>query len=188
MALGQSYKAVNGYILSFETPEMMNKVTEEQAHDQDWPGGKFTRIWNRIKEDEKPDDDMAEFELDEDLRKITLSRKKDLKHLLAKILAVEIKFGITIGDKKKMATILRAGKRDYAQVMTITITKHTVKREATLKEMVMAMYKQCRLQGYKESTHKKVEDDGHKTALTDVNENGAKYYECGSHPPLITGP
>ena len=44
VALNQNYKAVNGCILSFETPEMMNKVIEEQDHDPDWPGGKFTRI------------------------------------------------------------------------------------------------------------------------------------------------
>ena len=101
--------------MSFETPEMMNKITKEQDHDPDWPGEKFTRIWTRIKEDEKPDDKIAEFELDEDLRKIKLSRKKDPKDLLAKILTVEIKFGIKIGDVKKLSTILRAGKRDYAE-------------------------------------------------------------------------
>ena len=78
VALNQKYKAVNGCILSFETPEMMNKVMEEQAHDPDCPGGKFTRIWTRIKEDEKPDDTMAKFELDEDLRKIMLSRKNQV--------------------------------------------------------------------------------------------------------------
>ena len=113
----------------------MNKVIKEQAHDPDWPGRKFTRIWTRIKEDEKPDDDMSKFELDEYLRKVTLSRKKNSKDLLAKILAVKIKFGITIVDKKKMPTILRAGKRDYAQVMTTTrtITNTTTKREATPK-------------------------------------------------------
>ena len=78
---------------------------------------------------------MDGFELDEDFRKITLSRKKDPKDLLAEILAVEIKFRIKIGAVKKAATILRAGKRDYAQVMTITITitKATHKREATSK-------------------------------------------------------
>ena len=135
LALNQNYKAVNECILLFETPETMNKVIEEQNHDPDWPGGKFTRIWTTIEEDEKPDDTMAEFELDEDLRKITLSRKKDPKDLLAKILTVEIKFGIKIGDVKKLSTILRAGKRDYAQVMTTTrtITNTTTKREATPK-------------------------------------------------------
>ena len=89
-----------------------NKVIEEQAHNKDWPGGKFTRIWERIQEDEKPDDDTAKFELDEELRRITLSRKKDPKDLLVEISTIEIKFGITCTDKKKMAVILCAGKRD----------------------------------------------------------------------------
>ena len=88
---------------------------------------------------------MAELELNGDLRKrITLLGKKDPKDLLAKISATEIKFGIKISAVKKAATILRAGKRDYAQVMTITctITKTTHKRDATPKEMVEAMHKQ----------------------------------------------
>ena len=144
MALGQNYKAVKGCILSFKMPEIMNKIIEKQAHDLDWLGGKFTRIWNRTKEGENPDDDMSEFELDKDLRKITLSRKKDPTDLLAKILAVEIKFGITIGDKKKMSTILYVRKKEYAQGQTITSTsrKPTAKREATPKEIVVVMYKQ----------------------------------------------
>ena len=50
----------------------------------------------------------------EDLRRIALSRKREPKDLLAKILAVEIKFGIKMGDVRKPATILRAGERDYA--------------------------------------------------------------------------
>ena len=94
-------KAVNGCVLVFETAEMMNKIIKEQAHGTDWPGGKFTRLCKRIQLDEKPDDDMAKFELDGELRRITLSRKKDPKDLLAEILAVEIKFGITCTDKKK---------------------------------------------------------------------------------------
>ena len=44
VALRKNFKAVNGRILSFKTPEMTNKVIEEQDHDPDWPGGKFTRI------------------------------------------------------------------------------------------------------------------------------------------------
>ena len=87
---------------------------------------------------------MAEFGLDEELRRIVLSRKKDPKDLLTEISAVEIKFGITCSDKKKMAVVLRAGKRDYAQVITVqkTITKHVEKRDPTPREMVVAMYKQ----------------------------------------------
>ena len=145
VVIGQNYKAVNGCILSFEMPEMMNKVIEEQNHDPDWPGGKFTRIWTRIKEDEKPDDTMDEFKLDKDLRKIMHSRNKDPKDLLAEISVVEIKFGIKIRDVKKSATIRCAGKWDYGKVMTITrtITKTTAKRKATPKEIVMEMHKQC---------------------------------------------
>ena len=49
VALTLNYKAVNGCVLAFKTAEMMNKVIEEQAHSKDWPGGKFTRIWEKSK-------------------------------------------------------------------------------------------------------------------------------------------
>ena len=163
----------------------MNKVIEEQDHDQDWPGGKFTRIWTRIKEDENFDDTMAKFELDEDLRKITLSRKKDLKDLLARILAVEIKFGIKIGNIKKVATVLCAENMDHAQVMTTTcmIKKATHKGEATPKEMVVAIHTQWWIREKRESANKKVEDAGHESALIDVNENREKKLQMWFAPP-----
>ena len=63
---------------------------------------------------------MAKVELAEDLRKITLSRKKDPKDMLAKISAVEIKFRIKSSAVKDATSILCAGQRDCAQVMTIT--------------------------------------------------------------------
>ena len=78
VTLNQNYKEVKRRMLSFETQEMMNNITEEQDHDQDWSGGKFIRILTIIGEDVKPNDTMVEFELDEDLRSITLSGNKDL--------------------------------------------------------------------------------------------------------------
>ena len=41
-ALNKYYKATKGLILAFKTPEMMDKIIEEQAEDDDWPGEKFT--------------------------------------------------------------------------------------------------------------------------------------------------
>ena len=65
-----------------------DEVTEEKAEDADWPGRKFTKIWARIKADEKPNDTMGELELDDDLRRVNISRRKDPGDLLAKISAI----------------------------------------------------------------------------------------------------
>ena len=144
VAFALNYEAVNACVSSFKTAETMNKVIKEQAHNKDWPGGKCTRICERTQEDETPGDDMAEFELDKELRRITLSSKKDPKDLLAGILAVEITFGIICTDKKKWPSYFVPEKRDYTQVMTVTntIKKHVKKRDANPREMVVAMYKQ----------------------------------------------
>ena len=64
-------------VLAFETAEMMNKTTEEQDYCKYWPGGKFSRISERIHLNEKPDDDMAKFELNEELRTRPLISNSD---------------------------------------------------------------------------------------------------------------
>jgi hypothetical protein len=57
---------------------------------------------------------MDKLELDEDLRRVKLSRRRDSKDLLAKMSTLEIKFGIliTASKSKKAAVVLRDGQKD----------------------------------------------------------------------------
>ena len=147
VALDANYKVMNDLVLAFETAKLTNKVMEEQAEDDNCPGGKFTKTWAQIQDNEKPNDTMVKMELDEDLRGIGLSKRKYLKLLLAKMSALKIKYGIPIADTKNCAVILRDGQKDYVEVMTITSTViiATTNRKATPQEMVDVMHKQWRI-------------------------------------------
>ena len=125
---------------------------------------------------------MAELELDDNLRRIGISKWKDPKFLLAKISALNIKYRIAITPTKKCDVILRVGQREHAEVMTITCTviTATTMRTTTLEEIVDVMHKQWQIQSNRERTSNKAEDDGHKSALKDVNDEEMRCYECGS--------
>jgi hypothetical protein len=155
---------------------------EEQAEDDNCPGGKFTKTWAQIQDNEKPNDTMVKMELDEDLRGIGLSKRKYLKLLLAKMSALKIKYGIPIADTKNCAVILRDGQKDYVEVMTITSTVITAtkKREATPQEMVDAIHKQWQFQSNRERTSKNIGNDEHKKSPTDVNDEEKHCYEPSS--------
>ena len=75
-ALDANAKGMYGLTLAITTPSMMCKIILEQKADADWPNGKFNNVWNKILEDEQPDDETAEYKMEEDLRKIRLPKKK----------------------------------------------------------------------------------------------------------------
>ena len=131
-------------MLSFKTPEMMNKIIQNQKADRDWSDGKFTQIWERIIKGEQPEYIMTNLELNDDLRGVRLSRKKEQKDSLAEMSTLEIKSGIPIIDSKNVAVVLCAGQQnDYAAVMTITCTLMTTihNRVIVLEEVIDAMHK-----------------------------------------------
>ena len=80
---------------------------------------------------------MAEMELDEDLRRIDCSKRKDPKLFLDKISALNIRYGIAITTTGKCAVILGVGQKDSNTV--ITATKN---RETKTQEMLDVMHKQ----------------------------------------------
>ena len=59
-ALDANAKGMYGIILAMTTPSMMHKIILEQKSDADWPTGKFNNVWNKMLEDEQPDDEKAE--------------------------------------------------------------------------------------------------------------------------------
>ena len=120
-------------------------------------------------------------ELDDKLRRVKLWGRKEPKDLLTKMSVLEIKFGIKIAALRRQLwfVILRAGQTSFAQVMIIvcTIIEATHKRSYTLEDHVAAMHRQCWIQGNKDRTSKKKDDNGLKIALTDVNKDTARCYK-----------
>ncbi len=76
--------------LVMETLQMINMIALECSRDRDWQSGKFPTVWAKIKERFGPYDGVAGMDMEDDLRKIKLHKKKDPKDLLDDIAAVEV--------------------------------------------------------------------------------------------------
>ena len=105
-ALDMNAKGVNALIMALETPEMMNKILLEQQSGAKWMDGKFSRMWAAILSDELPDDDVAEMEMEDDLRKLKLPKVKDSKDFLADMAAIEVWYKCKMTEIRKVAVIL----------------------------------------------------------------------------------
>ncbi len=89
--------------------------------------------------------------MDDELWNIKLSKRNDTKILLDDIAAVEVQYGCALLPEKKAAAVVRAGKFDYAAVVTVTGTTIKVgsNRGATSEELVAEMHKQFCISGRK---------------------------------------
>ena len=87
---------------------------------------------------------MTELKLNDDFRRIGLSKRKAPKLLLSKLSALNIQYGINITATNKCAVILWAGQNDYTEVMIIAyINLTTTKvRPATPEKVVHVMHTQ----------------------------------------------
>ena len=106
--------------LVMEIPQMIIMIALECSRDKDWRSGKLRTVWAKIKERFGPDDNVAVMDMEDDLRKIKLHKKKDPKDLLDNIAAVEVRYGCVLSPEKKAAVVVHAGNFDYAAVITVT--------------------------------------------------------------------
>ncbi len=106
--------------------------------------GNFQAYGRKIKEWFGLDDDVAVMDMENDLCKIKLHKKKDPKDLLDDIAAVKVWYGCALSSDKKAAVVVRVGKFDYAVVITVTGTTIRAGSNggATAEELVTEMHKQ----------------------------------------------
>ncbi len=121
---------------------------------------------------------MAVMDMEDDLCKIKLHKKKDPKDLLDDIAAVKVQYKCVLLKDKKAAVVVRAGKFDYAAVITVTGTTIRVgnNRGDTAEELVAEMHKQFCISGGKNKEDDD-DDDMKETALS-ANSDIECYY-CG---------
>ena len=143
-ALDANSAAVYGLILALQTDDMLNKVTLQQSLDSDWTIGKFPSIWKEICDEENPKDEMAEMDMEDELREIKLGKNSNPKEILRDMASIEAKFKLTIPETKKAAFVLRIGKNEYKTSMATTGNniRRRADREATAKELIEEMYRE----------------------------------------------
>ena len=103
IALDINTKAIYGLILALQTKDMLNKATLQHSTDFDWPTGKFPDIWKKNCEEENPKDEMAEMDMEDELREIRLGKERNPKEILRDMAAIEAKYKLEIGKEKKTA-------------------------------------------------------------------------------------
>ena len=91
-ALDMNANAIYGLILALQTEGMLNKVTLQQSAGSDWPTGKFPQIWKEICAEENPKDEMAEMEMEDNLREIRLGKERKPKETLRDMVAIMLNF------------------------------------------------------------------------------------------------
>ena len=98
---------------------------------------------NKIKQRIGPDDDVAVLDMDDDLCKIKLHKRKNPNNPLEDIAEVKVQYKCVLLKEKKAAVMVRAGKFNYAAVITVigTTVRANHARGATDKELVAKMHK-----------------------------------------------
>ena len=105
-----------------DSEKMLNTISLEKKRDVDRPTGMFPVIYDKIKTRFAPDDDVAETDMEDDLRKIKCAKQRDFKKILNDIAAVEVQYGCDFSDSKKAACVVRAGRANYAAIIAVTGT------------------------------------------------------------------
>ena len=73
-----------------KTQEMLNMIMLEKKRDANWPTGKHSVVYEKIKARFAPNDEVAEMDMEDNLRKIKLPKTWDPKKLQDNIVEVEV--------------------------------------------------------------------------------------------------
>ena len=101
-ALDMNAKGVNVLIMALETPKIMDKIMLEQQSDTKWPNEKFSKMWGAILADELLDNDVAEIEMEDNLRKLKFPKDKDPKELHADMVSTEVQYKCKMTEIRKL--------------------------------------------------------------------------------------
>ncbi len=108
-AVKKNKKAMMQFALSFTNVAQLKKVNRAQRADPNWPTGKAHGVMTQLVKEYKPDDTMAEMEMQSTLNKLTLGKKKDPNDINDELLAIECRYKIDLTESKKKAQVLLMG-------------------------------------------------------------------------------
>ncbi len=92
--------------MAMKTLKMINMIILEKKQDPNWSTGKHQVICEKIKACFALDDEVADMNVEEDLRKIKLSKIRNPKKLLDNIAAIKIQYGYVLPGTKKASMVL----------------------------------------------------------------------------------
>jgi hypothetical protein len=109
-AVVMNQKAIMQFAILFSTVLLLNKLNCKKNKDKrNWPSGKAHHVMSIIVKEFKPEDTMAEMEMERALAKLKLGPKKDPNELLDEFSSIKCQYSLELSKSKKKAQVLRLG-------------------------------------------------------------------------------
>jgi hypothetical protein len=101
-AVVMNQKAMMQFALLFSTVPLLNKLNCEKSKDKtNWPSRKAYHVMSAIVKEFKPEDTMAEMEMECTLAKLKLGSKKDPNELLDEFASIKCQYSYELSKSKK---------------------------------------------------------------------------------------
>jgi hypothetical protein len=123
----------------------------------------------------KPDDTMAELEMEKALSKLSLGKKKEPKDLNDELSAIKCRYKLDLTKSKKKAQIFRIGGAQYASIISITQMIYRSKGgELTCEKLLEEMHNQWRIAGNKSQDKEDSDNEDEVAATATTKDSGKK--------------
>ena len=108
--------------------------------------------------------------MEEDLAKLKINIKDDPKMIDDKIVAIKMRYGVPLLDKRKAAITMRAGKKVYASMLTtgMHIILLVKSQAPTAKELLSVIHRHWRISGSGNEDEREDDDSNEKSLLISV--------------------
>jgi hypothetical protein len=113
-------KMMMQFVLSWTKVSQLNKLNRTTRANKDWPYGKAHEVMFQLVKEYKPDDTMAEMEMEKALNKLILGKKEDPNDLNDELSAIKCRYKLDLTKLKKKAQIFRFGGAQYASIISMT--------------------------------------------------------------------
>ncbi len=111
----------------------------QKKADKLFPSGK---LWIELQADFNADNSIAETKLELALSKLKLANEKNQRKLMEEIASCEVKHRVSVSNDKKIAQLIRLGRKEYGMVITVTqMCKKGEEVTCTVKHIVEKMWK-----------------------------------------------
>ncbi len=102
-------KAMGQFIQAFSNMSLLNKVNLERKADNNFPSGRVWKFWQEMKDEYNPDNSIPEAELELEMDRLCLNKKKNPRKIIKEIASCKVKYGIPVSDSKKIAQLIHLG-------------------------------------------------------------------------------
>jgi hypothetical protein len=119
-AARKNKKTMMQFALSWTKVAQLNKLNCATRVNKDSPSGKAHEVMIQLVKEYKPDDMMAEMEMEKALDKFSLGKKKDPNNLNDKMLAIKCRYRLDLTESKKKLQNFRIGGAQYASIISAT--------------------------------------------------------------------